>query len=183
MEILELENLFQSMIAETLSLDADSGVRISWPTEGAPAWKITEDITFLQVKTVDHPYNRQRERQHTFIASPDSLTTGVSYTRVVSVNCIMYGPNSFANAQLLRDSMFEDSNRNTLRENNLYLIPDIVEPNRVPELFEGRWWERSDITLLFNEFVTKTSTDYYLKSATVIVKTEDGITEEVEITQ
>lgn len=48
-----------------------------------------------------------------------------------------------------------------INNNNLYLVPDrTVGPSRVPELYNGRWWQRSDLELRFyNSVVVETNVD------------------------
>jgi hypothetical protein len=183
MELKTIEDLFQNMTAQILGLDPDSGVRISWPTEGAPAWEIDENIAFVRVTTEDRPYNRKRESKYTYVASPECMDHDITYTRIVSVAWLLYGPDSFDNAQLLRDAFFLQTNREELAGSNLYLIPDILEPRRVPELFGGRWWERADVTILFNEFVTMSSVAYFLKSAEIAVQVDSEESIEINVTE
>jgi len=71
LKISELENLFQDLTCSILNLDKDRQVRISWPTEGAPAWSITDDVLFIRVVPVDNMYNRQRERRYYYQANPE----------------------------------------------------------------------------------------------------------------
>jgi hypothetical protein len=42
-----------------------------------------------------------------------------------------------------------------LAQRNVYLVHDIVPPRRLPEYFEGRWWERVDMDLRFYELIVK----------------------------
>ncbi len=153
----EFEDIFQALTVEMLGWDESkiNDVRISWPQEGMPALQIEEDVVFLQCMEIDSSYNRQRDVEETYQVSPAEFIRETGYTRVMQVNMILYGPNSYENAQRIRDQIFYPEHKLTLAKQNLYLIPDIVAPRKVPEIWEGRWWKRADISLIFNELVVK----------------------------
>ena len=65
----QLEAVFQAVTATILGLDLNTGVRCAWQTQGAPSWKITEDVAVVRVIEDDDPYNRQRTVQITPLAS------------------------------------------------------------------------------------------------------------------
>ena len=169
----QIEDLFQNITTQMLGLDPELPenqdiVRISWPTYGAPAWKITQDRVFIRVTYSDGDYNKQR---HTVYAPKDADTANqtISYTNIVSVNWVLYGPNGYDNADVIRNLVFSEKYRSILAKNNLYLILNVQSPMRIPELYNGQWWERTDITLLFNELVIRENSVYYIKSAKPII--------------
>ena len=175
----ELNIIFQTLTMQMLGLDITIPgnayfVRVSWPTTGAPAWNITEDIAFLRIVESDDKYNRQREDKFVGLDS-DNGTNIMRFTRVMQVFWTFYGPNSFENAQVIRDRMFYQDNHDILANSNLYLIPDIVSPIRAPELFQGQWWERTDLNMRFNELISKDLTIPYIKSAEIIIEDDSGI--------
>lgn len=187
----QLNILFQAVLLRMLgyektgspadySREAYAAVRVAWPTYGAPAWKVTEDVAFIQVSEDDDPINRQRETKLTTVGE-FVLDEATSYTRVVNLMAIFYGPNSFDNAQLLRDGVFKDEYRFILNKERIYPIPDIVSPRRAPEAFQSQWWERTDIELRFNEKITKTDEISAIESADIILVTSDS-RQEREIT-
>jgi hypothetical protein len=185
----QLNKLFQgltiSMLGITFADDNDKTpyykVRVAWPTGGAPSWKIAEDICFLQIMEVDSQYNRQRD-VILGTKDTDNANGSTSYTRVMQVNFILYGPNSFQNAQTIRDQMFFVENLFTLAKNNVYPIPDISAPRRAPELYEGQWWGRTDLSITFNELIIVEQTIPYLKSADITIEDSERIEKEIEIT-
>lgn len=172
-----LKTLFQNLAVTMTGLAADM-VRLSWPTGGAPAWGITDNICFLKVMEIDNPYNRQRDVSFSEI-DPNNANQAMSYTRVIAVNLIFYGPNSFDNAQAVRDQIFYPANHDTLALNNIYLVPDVESPRYAPELFAGQWWERTDMTLYFNEQVTRNTTVPFIQTAEIIL--QDGGTGQTRI--
>lgn len=190
--IAQLNILFQAMILDILgyektgspadySIAAYAAVRVAWPTYGAPAWKITEDIAFIHVTEEDEPINRQREVAYTE-SGLYTLDEEVSYTRVIGLNIIFYGPTSFHNAQLVRDGVFREKYRRVLSQNKIFLIPDIVAPRRAPEPFQSQWWERTDLDLAFNEKIKKTDEISIIEIADIVLVTDTGKEEEITVT-
>ena len=188
LEIRDLSLLFQQITMDILGYDyvaaqdaAAYAVRIGWPTDGAPAFKIDEDIAFITIVERDSAYNRQRDMKMTDLPAYN-LNMETAHTRMVEVSWVFYGPNSFARAQAVMDNMFYPEPQYLLNSNNLYLIPDISSPIRIPEIFQSRWWERTDLKMLFNELVIRNKTIRAITSAEVIVENDEGITADTEMT-
>jgi hypothetical protein len=74
------------------------------------------------------------------------------HTNVHNMIFANYGPNAYECARNIRNGLFRDEIRIMLKKNHFALITDIPAPRRVPELFEGEWWNRVDINAHFNEF-------------------------------
>ena len=155
-----------------LGLDCNLGVRAAWPTAGQPDWSVDQDICFLRVTGIDDPYNRQRDISYS--GSGATLTRRDTYTRVIAVNFILYGPNSFEYAEQIRGQMFWSDPKYTLAQGQLFPIPDIPQPIRFPELFQGQWWQRTDLTIRFNQFMTWISTVPAIEQAQIRLVQEDG---------
>jgi len=132
-------------------------VRKSWQAEGAPATKRTDDVCYIRVYPENNDYNKLRELKYSAI-NDASVNQATSYTRVLQVTWIFYGPNSYDNAQTVRDSLFSDNIADELEAKNVYFMPDIDDCTRAPELFDGQWWERTDLKAYFYELVTKNIT-------------------------
>lgn len=178
----EFEKLFWRLTTLMLGFDPAKPehagkVRISWPRNGSPAWKITDDVTFIRVGEEDDKYNVIRD---TLYQSPndDSLQRTDAYTRVIRVHWLFYGPNSYNNAFRVRNALFDEQYREVLSNKRIYLIPVVDTPNRAPELFGGQYWERTDMSARFNELVSTVNDVPFLKSADITVKSspESGIT-------
>lgn len=153
----QLEDAVRDVINLSLGIDLvhpdGSGmVRIAWPPDGAPAWQITDDIMFVKVSTVNDSYSKQRDVTYDPNTSSDVKAT-TCYTRVIRASITAYGPNSFDHLESVRSGFF--SNAEELSKHNLYLVLDVTSPTRMPELFNGQWWDRSDLSLYLYEKVTK----------------------------
>lgn len=170
----QIEDLFQGITMQILGIDPaiavnQNKVRIAWPVGGAPAWKITEDIIFVRVTSNNDPIIQQRDIEYTPYDTNNS-NRKASYTRNHTVQWTCYGPNSFDNVDKIRNGIFLLANKETFDINNLALVTDVSAPTRAPELFNGQWWDRSDVQANFNESVTRTGTVPYIQE--VIVGTE-----------
>ena len=173
----QLNELFQRLTMVMLGLDTSleasaKAVRLSWPTGGAPAWKVSEDVCFLQIIETDDRYNRQRDVSDENIDAASNKQT-TSYTRVIGISWTFYGPSSFSNAMTVRDCMFYQNFRDVLAQNNIYLIPDIISPRRAPESFQGQWWERVDMNINFNEKISRELTVSSLADVPVTIMSKD----------
>jgi len=158
---------------EPIPINPYEKVRISWPTGGAPAWKVHDDITFLRIFEVDDAYNRRRDTEKTQLDA-DNVNLAKSYTRVNAVHWVFYGPNSYDNAQKVRDGLSSPNNRRTLAIQNLFRIIDFKAPIRVPENYMGQWWERTDFTVNFNEHVIVNETSPTIVEVPVTTTLENG---------
>jgi hypothetical protein len=158
-----------TMLAFGADANAYYNVRVGWQQTGQPAFLITDDICTITATLSDDDYNRIRNT----IYSPndvESLTQTTCYTRVWRIAFSLYGPNSFDHARLLKSAMFMGWAHDILGQNELYLVTNVSDPRRIPELADGQWWERSDFSVRLNELVTETITAAVIASAEVIVK-------------
>lgn len=175
LKLTEIEDFFQSIISEMLGLDMtldvnQDKVRIAWPTSGNPSWEITDDVVFLRITPVDDKQARQLNIAYTPNTTDDVLDKSVGYTRVHKIDITLYGPNSFDNADVIRHLIFSYDYMLKFRAKNLFLITDVPMPQRLPELWNGQWWERTDFTITFNESVIRYTQTPYIESADVVLK-------------
>ena len=193
----QLNTLFQSMTLSMLGLDPTAwnayqaalssnqpwtdaipanpfyNVRVAWPKEGAPAWKIDEDVVFLQVFETDDQINRQREIKNDAIDG-QILNQEMSFTQVVTVNWIFYGPNSYDNSRKVKNQVFYQNFHDFLAKNGLYIVPDMSAPRRMPDAFSGQWWERVDLSMRFNELVIVNSNVGIASGASIVLNVNQG---------
>lgn len=179
LKLKEIEDFFQSITCQIIGLDMtkeenQSKVRITWPQNGAPSWKINEDVIFLRVTPIDDKVARTLNIIYdTNSVDDDFLTKKTGYTRVHKIDFSLYGPNSYDNADLIRYSLLDPHLlKEKLKENNLAVIPDIPMPVRVPELYNGQWWDRSDFSAMFNEGVIREQQTPFIKSVEIKLATE-----------
>lgn len=154
----ELDEIFWREIMTVLGFDPDadyenfSPVRSSWPKSGAPAWNIDDNVLFVKIfdesgQDITQPIDTQLQNAERDI----NVING--QTRVLRVSLIAYGPDSYGHLLTVR-RYFATSKSTVLRANKIYIIPDTNTPQRAPELRNAQWWERSDLTLRFNNLMT-----------------------------
>lgn len=165
----QLENIFQSLTSTILNTTDPSAVRISWPTDGAPSWKITDNVCFLKITPNDDPYTRPVQTDYGQQDADNAYVNQVS-TDGVRVSWNFYGPNSWDNARLVRSQLFTDATTTTLQSNNLALVTDVSQPVRMPELYNGQWWDRALFYANFNELVIRQSSVPYIQNVTLTTK-------------
>lgn len=121
-------------------------VRKSWPQSGSPDWKIIDDVIFMQLAETDDEIATPLD--YDFTADGDDLILKQGTTRVFNLRLNAYGPKSYENLLRIRIEMLRG--RKNLRKQQIYPVPKRTPVIRAPELFQGRWWERADMTLKFN---------------------------------
>lgn len=181
----QLKALFQGITVELTGLNPNSGVRNTYPTQGQPAWKIDQNIVFIGIKPVDNQYDLLRDISY----APQPIVTGQQaasdqstvYTRVMQVDWVVYGPDSFDLADTIRYGILTSETLATLQAVEVAPLTEIPAPVRAPELFDGQWWERSDVRAYFNVLTTRTATVPYLEAANIEVYTEKGLYGIIEI--
>lgn len=132
-----------------------SKVRISWQTEGSPAFAVTDDVIFIRcIEDID-TYSHVRNETWVYNNNNTATRTRV-YTRSWNVAFRAYGPNSFDTIRLIKSMLLENWSHDTLAALQLYLNTEMSTPLRVPELFEGRWWEAVDFNVDLLEQVNET---------------------------
>lgn len=156
--------------------------RIAWQIEGQPGPDINSDTVTVQCVPIDTPFSRLRDNVG-LIPAADVITQQDVFTRTWKTMWTFYGPNSLTNAKLTQSALikvpFIDYQ---LASNNLYVNPSIEEPLRNPEQFQGKWWERADLTAEFNEQITETLTIGTVGSVEVLVYDKDGQLENFTVT-
>jgi hypothetical protein len=181
----QLKAIFHSLTVTITGLNADRGVRNTYPPQGQPAWKITEDVVFVTIQPVSDPYDKLSDVTY----GPAEVVSGeepvadfsTSYTRVMAVDWIVYGPNAMELADRIRFKILQSEALATLKTNGIAPITDIDPARLAPDLFNGQWWKRYDLRALFNVLTTRTESVPYLEGANIEIHTEQGLQETIII--
>lgn len=99
----------------------------------------------------------------------------MTYIRVWRIYWTHYGPDCFDRARAVIDGLRTNWTHDSLAAQQIYLVTDFPRPRYVPELFEGRWWRRTDFYADFNEFVVSGLSVQTIQSAEVLVYKERGL--------
>lgn len=84
-----------------------------------------------------------------------------------------YGPGCRGLAAVLRDGLYIDQNRETLRANGIALV-DIGAITAVPDLVNNQWINRCDVTVNFRRRVDRTYAVLNILSASGALLTDDA---------
>jgi hypothetical protein len=173
----ELKKLFFDLLTDMLDgSPVASQVRWSWPTQGAPAFGINDDIVFLKIYDMEGALTKQKEEIYTL-----GYNMAVNYTRVLKLNCIFYGPNSWENVTDVSNKIYWQEYHDDLAQEKIYLIPGFSPLNRVPELWQGQWYERADLNLTFNEQIKLNREVPAIETVRVIVNDRTGVRADIDI--
>lgn len=186
--ITELENLFHDFTARLFGYDIDNvdpiiaqqaataaatAIRIAWPTQGTPPWKITDDKAFLKLTFENNEYTKQRE--YSYRRKSNLLSNqNMDMTNCLRVAWTFYGPNSSTNAFKVFSLLGNPTTTLQLEQNRVFLIPDVASPVRAPELFSGQFWERSDVYALFNVHIRLLQDVPYLLETTISASADNA---------
>jgi len=176
----QFDLIFQSLTCDLLGLAVNdparnTTVRIAWQVEGAPAWGITDDLVFVEALEEDGVYNKLRDMYPQSSGSPNYINVQFEYTRIWRVIFIARGPNSMDNIRLIKSGLLQaEFVYGTLSDSNLYLMPEIGNAIRAPELKQGRWWERTDLHVIVYEQINETLQTGTVKSIEIIGYDDKG---------
>jgi len=172
-----MESVWQDTVAQSIGLNLNdpnvySLVRVGWQTLGQPGIGITDNVIFVRCEPQDTMFSRLRNSVITGQNPNLSVNYTDAHTRTWNAIVTVYGPNSLDNSRAIVAAISDVSFFDTfLSSYNVYINPDIEQPRRVPEVFQGEWWERVDITIEFNEQITEVFTVGTV--GTVVVTTYD----------
>lgn len=142
-------------------------VRQTWQMYGAPDFKITDNVIFLQL--MYESGNDVARPLHSFTENyGDNIKETKTQTRVLRLRLIAYGNNGAENIYKIRTAIY--GGIKTLRQNGVYVIPSDDEPRYAPELFAGQWWERTEFDFLFNQYAEYVNTVTTIEHVPITVK-------------
>lgn len=170
MKYSNLTNLFWDAINEIVgnevSGEPDRYIRWKYPAKGGPDWGFDDNIVFLNLSEMDDEYGKQNDS--IYVTENDTVIRKRGRTRVWELLCTIYGPESYDIANQIKDGVFTEKVRRTLSQGGVFLVPDMPVCRYVPELYAGRWWNRYDVALHFNEWYEAPDEDVgHIESLTV----------------
>jgi len=127
----------------------DKWIRKMYPRGGAPDFKVTDNVVFLNATPRDDDYSKQRDSL--YVPEQGTVMRHAFRTRVWDIKAQAYGPRAYNIVTNLKDGVFWPEVQMALHKKGIYLVPNMPVPVQANEIFAGQWWERWDITLTFNE--------------------------------
>lgn len=176
--IAEFESLMWAELMDILGHDAKTippPVRRSWPTDGGPDWKLTDNVVFMQcteaAEDIMQPIDERWQSE-----GRDFLRESAS-TRTIQLRLNAYGPACYESLLKLRLELLRG--RLKLKKQKIYIIPGKDSIQYAPELFQGRWWKRADLTLYFNVLISIKSIVKAIEEVNVTIKANEPGTSDV----
>ena len=176
--IAEFESLMWAELMDILGHDAKTippPVRRSWPTDGGPDWKLTDNVVFMQcteaAEDIMQPIDERWQSE-----GRDFLRESAS-TRTIQLRLTAYGPACYESLLKLRLELL--LGRPKLKKQKIYIIPGKDSIQYAPELFQGRWWKRADLTLYFNVLISVESIVKAIEEVNVTIKANEPGTSDV----
>lgn len=176
--IAEFESLLWSELMDILGHDLKKmppPVRRSWPTDGAPDWKIDDDIVFMQVTEAAEDIMQPIDERWLNVGR-DFLRES-AMTRTMQLRLNAYGPACYESLLKVRLEIMRG--RAHLQKQKIYIIPGTDSVHYAPELFQGRWWKRADLTLYFNVLISIKSIVRAIEEVNVTIKANEPGTSDV----
>ena len=186
LSIPQIENIIQPLTVTMTGLPAKS-VRVSFQGQQQPGHTIDQDLVFIYVTQEQSPqYDAFVENDHTLLPleSGDisqNMEAKFFYTRLMAVDFMCYGPNSYETAETVRFKILQAEAQAVLNAAGLYPLcgPDI--PRRAPYPYDGQWWQRADLRILMNVATQRETIVGSLASATISLNNEDGEFSDIDI--
>lgn len=176
--IAEFESLMWAELMDILGHDAKTippPVRRSWPTDGGPDWKLTDNVVFMQcteaAEDIMQPIDERWQSE-----GRDFLHESAS-TRTIQLRLNAYGPACYESLLQIRLELLRG--RPKLKKQKIYIIPGKDSIQYAPELFQGRWWKRADLTLYFNVLISIKSIVKAIEEVNVTIKANEPGTSDV----
>lgn len=176
--IAEFESLMWAELMDILGHDAKKippPVRRSWPTDGGPDWKLTDNVVFMQcteaAEDIMQPIDERWQSE-----GRDFLLE-IASTRTIQLRLNAYGPACYESLLKLRLELL--LGRPKLKKQKIYIIPGKDSIQYAPELFQGRWWKRADLTLYFNVLISVESIVKAIEEVNVTIKANEPGTSDV----
>lgn len=175
----ELSNFFADLVESMLGLTQDK-VLIQYQAEGQPMPKFGDNVVFVNVQPEIDERNIYKSRQEVYNSTNDNFTYSQQSQRTLVVGLIFYGNKANENAKIVNESMYFPTYEYMLSQYDLSFVPDRTDgPHKMPELVNGRWWNRSDLKLRFYNMVSMKTTIDRITDVEITVETEGGLIEHI----
>ena len=139
----------QMCLKDIIQTNHDKWIRMMYPKDGAPDWTTEDDIVFLNLRQRDDDYGKQRDS--VYLTDDATVKKRIMRTRVWDVEIAAYGKNAFKMVTALQDGVFSPDVKRILFRFGIALVPNMPIAQQSNEVYAGKWWERWNTTLTFNE--------------------------------
>lgn len=145
--ITEYESLIWDSLVEMLGLDPDAPetqdrIRTTWSEPGQPGFTIDSNIIFYRVLTGGDPYD---QKLYSVQGDNSSYT---EYTRAITLQMTAYGETAADDLEQIRASFIGNYGILNLAQEKIFPVINPSSVIRLPELFEGQYWNRADFNII-----------------------------------
>lgn len=119
-----------------------SAIRSTWVQPGQPGFTIEDNIVFYRLMTGGDAYDQKVYLEH------QAVNSIAHYTRVITLVITAYGPLAPDNLERIRTCFIAGFGTLNLAKAKVYPVINPGSVIRAPELFEGRFWERADFSII-----------------------------------
>lgn len=175
----EIEDMFFVVLCKIWNINPEAKqtqkrIRFPWGTDfknkqsdSTPTWKREEDVCFIYELPQDGSYNGLSDISYELDEQKRDFIEVDEHTDIHTVLFANYGPNAYERARDIRDGFKRERIREYLKRHHFFVVPPIAAIKRVPELVNGQWWNRVDVTVVFNEYVRREEAIKSIESVTV----------------
>lgn len=161
----QIYNGLIEVFSDITGLDPNKGeIRRAYQLQSQPGWRHTDNVISFWLTNNSDIYHEDIMDSYDF-SGP--MVKNSTFTQVLSCNISCYGPNSKDMALLIWAGIQSDENRLALSKLKIYPVPKNAPPNYVPYQYNNQWWNRTDITLIFNVYTNISNEINSIKSVEI----------------
>ena len=144
----DLENIFADLLTTATGL-ASSSVLVAYTRLGKPSFDNGTDMVYIRLMQESDDRMKYKNRTSVYSTETQKFTFSQQSSRTLDLGITFYGPNCMKYAQKANEFFYFANTKLLLAQSNLFLVAErTVGPIRIPEQFNGQWWERADLNLL-----------------------------------
>ena len=163
---------------------AFSVIRIGWQDEGQPGPQFGKNYCSVTATPTSSPYSKVNDGFTAPISGqPQNVTQNFTRVEQWRVDLDLWGPNSFSNASLIRQSMsFVWVQQYLINPPNfstsLFPFPatGIDQPVYAPEPFQRKWWPRTHLVIPMYELIYEQTSLPAAQGVSITLTTDTGVT-------
>lgn len=167
-----LDDVFQRLVVGVTGLPGKM-VRPRWQPN--PPKQPTPDVNWCAVGVVDSAHDDNAALVHDRFANNGDGADDVLRHEELTVLASFYGPNAAGFADLMRDGLSVPQNREALHADDVAFVA-VGDKRIAPDLTNGQWVRRVDLTLLFRRGVKRSYATPHLTVADIDIDNERFIT-------
>lgn len=142
----QLQDIFVNLVCKLRNLDANSDlIRLAYQKNSMPFQEITDGVCYIWINYADVDTSNQINEEYIDVTN-NKVIIRRSQMRELEVHFAFYGNEVTQDiAYNFRNKLFSYEAKNILRNDGIFLIPDIPEAVLFFEDVNNQWWSRVEI--------------------------------------